>query len=112
MKVPNTNTCGGMPIRDAPYTQIGNGGFAPETKFEVTKSSIDSANAMSAPASIPGKIRGSVTRRNVVNAFAPRSLAASSSDRFTSADSARTRTRCDTSSAPARSETSDAGIPR
>src|SRR5919109_28150 len=81
MNVPNTNTCGGIPIRDAPYTHSGNVGFAPATKFDVTKSSMESANAISAPARIPGKMMGSVTRRNVVHAFAPRSLAASSSER-------------------------------
>jgi hypothetical protein len=50
----------------------------PELKFETTKSSIESAKASRAAPTIPGKISGRVTRRNVWNAFAPRSRAASS----------------------------------
>lgn len=43
MAVPNTKTWGGMPMRVAPYTQTGNETALPLTKFEVTKSSMDSA---------------------------------------------------------------------
>src|SRR5215469_15019291 len=92
MAAPNTNTCGGMPIRVTPYTQTGNGTAVPLTKLEVTKSSIDNANAISAPAMIPGKISGRVTFWNVTQALAPRSLAASSTDRSKPAIRARTVT--------------------
>ena len=44
-------------------------------------SSKDSVNATSAPATIPGKINGKVTRKNVAAFPAPRSCAASSTDR-------------------------------
>jgi hypothetical protein len=42
----------------------------PATKFVVTKSSIDSANASNAPAKIPGQISGRVTFKKVSHAFA------------------------------------------
>ena len=58
--VPNTKTWGGMPILVAPYTHTGNGVAAPLTKFEVTKSSMDRANAISAPARMPGLMSGKV----------------------------------------------------
>ncbi len=67
-----------MPIRVAPYTQTGNGTAAPLTKLDVTKSSIDSANAISAPARMPGLISGRVILRKVTQELAPRSAAASS----------------------------------
>ena len=56
----------------------------------VTKSSIDSANASSAPAITPGMIIGRVTSRNVSHGPAPRSWAASSSDRSRVSIRART----------------------
>ena len=71
--VPKTKTCGGIPTRVAPYTHTGNGGFDPLTKFEVTKSSMDSAKDMRAPASTPGMMSGKVINRNVVSGRAPKS---------------------------------------
>jgi len=62
----------------------------PLTKLEVTKSSMDRANAISAPARMPGMISGSVIFRNVVQEFAPRSAAASSSDLSKPVSRART----------------------
>src|SRR6516162_10629625 len=64
--VPKTKTCGGMPILVALYTHTGNGGWLPLTKFEVTKSSMDRANAISAPARMPGMMIGNVIFWNVV----------------------------------------------
>src|SRR5262249_24443999 len=90
--VPKTKTCGGMPIRVAPYTQTGNGVAAPLTKFDVTKSSMDSANAISAPARMPGMMSGKVILRKMTQEFAPRSAAASSSDRSKPVIRARTVT--------------------
>ena len=62
-----------------PYVQIGNVFVVPDTKFVITKSSMDRENARSAAAITPGKMSGNVTRQNVVHSFAPRSIAASSS---------------------------------
>ncbi len=56
----------------------GNVDVWPAVKFVMTKSSTDSAKARSADAATPGAISGSVTLRNVVHSFAPRSAAASS----------------------------------
>ena len=75
---PITLTCGGTPTRAAPQTKSGNVIVGPALKCVITKSSMESANASSAPAAMPGAISGSVTRRNVANGFAPRSIAASS----------------------------------
>ena len=50
----------------------------PDTKFVMTKSSIDRLNASSAAARTPGRISGKVTFQNVVTSLAPRSIAASS----------------------------------
>src|SRR5262249_33984910 len=43
--LPKTKTCGGMPMRVTPYTQTRNGTADPLTKFQVTKSSMDTADA-------------------------------------------------------------------
>ncbi len=64
----------------------------PETKKVVTKSSNDSVNASSAPASTPGISSGSVTRRKVDNSSAPRLIAASSSARSVPCSRASTTT--------------------
>ena len=61
--------------------KTGNVIVEPALKFVITKSSIDSANASSAAETTPGMISGSVTRRNVCHGVAPRSCAASSSER-------------------------------
>src|SRR5690242_12890236 len=90
--LPNTKTCGGMPILVAPYTQTGNGTEAPLTKFDVTKSSMEIAKAIRAPAMTPGLISGKVIFLNVTHAFAPRSSAASSRDRSKPASRALTVT--------------------
>src|SRR6266581_1880880 len=92
MALPNTKTCGGMPMRVAEYTHTGNGTAEPLTKFEVTKSSMDRANAISAPARIPGLISGRVILRKVTQALAPRSRAASSRERSNPDRRARTVT--------------------
>src|SRR5581483_5405211 len=76
--VPRTNTCGGMPTFTAPQIHSGKVLVVPATKLEVTKSSIDRANASSPPASMPGKISGRVTFQKVTHGVAPRSCAASS----------------------------------
>ena len=81
-----------MPTRVAPYTQTGNGTTLPLTKFEVTKSSMDRANAIRAPARMPGMMSGRVIFWKVVQEFAPRSAAASSSDLSKPASRARTVT--------------------
>src|SRR5690349_6471857 len=61
------------------YTQIVNVFVvAPETRFDMMKSSIDSENAINAAATTPGRISGNVTRQNVDHSLAPRSIAASS----------------------------------
>ncbi len=61
--------------------KIGNVTVEPALKLLITKSSIDSANASSAAAATAGIISGSVTSRNVCHGVAPRSCAASSSER-------------------------------
>ena len=53
----------------------------PALNSVMMKSSMLRANASRAPAITPGIRIGSVTRRNVVNGSAPRSFAASSSER-------------------------------
>ena len=53
----------------------------PELKNVITKSSIESANASNAAETTPGMINGSVTSRKVSAGVAPRSCAASSSER-------------------------------
>ena len=63
---------------------------APAVKNVITKSSIDSVNAISAPAMMPGLISGSVTSRNVCQGVAPRSRAASKIDSSMPARRART----------------------
>src|SRR5919106_6448599 len=92
MIVPSTFTCGGAPTRAAPQTNIGNVTVEPALKFVMMKSSMERANASSAPARIPGAIRGSVTRANVVQGVAPRSIAASSRCRSKPTSRARTVT--------------------
>ena len=57
----------------APNTQSGNVVLDPATKFVITKSSIESANASRPPAITPGRMIGSVTLKNVVLGSAPRS---------------------------------------
>ena len=81
-----------MPTFTAPYTHRGNVWTVPALKFVITKSSMERANASSAPARMPGKMIGKVTFQNVVHGPAPRSWAASSSDRSNPASRARTVT--------------------
>ena len=50
----------------------------PDTKFVMTKSSIDRLNARSAAARMPGRMSGKVIFQNVTSSLAPRSIAASS----------------------------------
>ena len=83
-------TCGGTPIRDAPYTHVGNVFVDPFTKFVITKSSRESTNASRNPATMPGRISGSVTRKNADQRVANRSWAAFSSDRSSPCTRART----------------------
>ena len=64
----------------------------PELKFEITKSSIESAKASIAAPMSPGMSSGRVTLRKVVNASAPRSWAASSSLRSKPINRERTTT--------------------
>ena len=72
--------CGGVAVRDWLKIRTGNVVvLGPETKYVMMKSSIDSANASSAAARMPGVISGSVTFKNVRVGDAPRSIAASSS---------------------------------
>ena len=52
----------------------------PETKLDMTRSSRESVNARSHPEIIAGKIIGSVISQITLTGFAPRSIAASSSD--------------------------------
>src|SRR5258708_10813891 len=92
MALPNTKTWGGMPTRVAAYTHTGNGTDEPLTKLEVTKSSMDKANAIKAPARTPGMMIGSVILWKVTHAFAPRSWAASSRERSKPDRRARTVT--------------------
>ena len=61
-------------------------------KLVTMKSSIDSENASSAAAMMPGKISGKVTFQKVTHSFAPRSIAASSRWRGKPATRARTVT--------------------
>ena len=56
----------------------------PDTKLEITRSSSDSVNASSQPEASAGAMIGSVTRKNTLTRFAPRSIAASSSERSSS----------------------------
>ncbi|MNH10645.1 hypothetical protein D3C81_2003510 [compost metagenome] len=49
----------------------------PELKKAMMNSSTDRVNESKPPASTPGKITGSSTRRKVVNQLAPRSIEAS-----------------------------------
>ena len=51
--------------------------LVPAVKNVITKSSIDSVNAINPPAITPGKIVGSKIKKNVLKLLAPRSLAAS-----------------------------------
>ena len=53
---------------------------APAVKNVMTKSSIDSVNAISAPAMTPGMMSGSVTWKKARSGVAPQSRAASTSD--------------------------------
>jgi hypothetical protein len=59
--VPSTFTCTGIPRKATPNTYRGKVSVVPELKFEITKSSIESANASSAAASTAGASSGSVT---------------------------------------------------
>ena len=52
----------------------------PETKLDMTRSSRESVNARSHPEIIAGKIIGSVISQITLTGFAPRSIAAASSD--------------------------------
>src|SRR5258708_703615 len=67
MALPNTKTWGGMPTRVAAYTHTGNGTDEPLTELEGTKSSVDKANAIKAPASTPGTMLDSVILGKVTN---------------------------------------------
>ena len=79
MALATTLTCGGTETRAIPQTKTGNVCVTlPPLKYVMTKSSIESAKPSSAAASIAGASNGSVTLRNVVISFAPRSIAASS----------------------------------
>src|SRR5262245_53355580 len=92
MMVANANTCGGIPTRVAPRTQVGNIVNGPWVNWLMTKSSMDSAKASRNPARIAGNSSGSVTLKNAVTGLAPRSIAAASSDRSSPAARARTVT--------------------
>src|SRR5829696_3468999 len=63
---------------------------APEVKFEITTSSNEKVNDSTAPATIAGASRGSVTWRKVASADAPRSMLASSSEEPIETKRART----------------------
>ena len=56
----------------------------PETKLAITRSSNDKVNDKSQPETIAGKIIGKVISHNTLSGLAPKSMAASSSDSFTS----------------------------
>ena len=71
--VPITFTCGGAPTRAEPHTNSGNVTSLPELKYVTTKSSTEIAKQSSSDAKTAGAISGSVTLRNVVHSFAPRS---------------------------------------
>ncbi len=86
----------------------------PAVKKAITNSSSESVKTSSAPATTAGRIAGSVTRRNVVTAPAPRSRDASSSDR--SMPASRARTTATTKAVPnaawaSRMVTADFGMP-
>ena len=55
---------------------------APDVKLAITKSSSDRVNASSHPESIAGEIMGRVISTNTLKGRPPRSMAASSSERF------------------------------
>src|SRR6266404_3919201 len=89
---PMTLTWAGSAFFWMPHTQIGKVFVVPDTKFVMTKSSIDNEKASNAAARMPGKISGKVTFQNVVHSFAPRSIAASSRRRSKPEMRARTVT--------------------
>lgn len=84
---------GSTPRRTIEYTRSGSVVEpTPATKNVMTKSSNDIVNARSAAATTPGRICGSVTRKNVVSGSAPRSIAASSRSRPVPCRRAKTTT--------------------
>ena len=64
----------------------------PDTKLAMTRSSSDSVNASSQPASIAGAINGNVMSNKTRSGPQPRSIAASSSDSSIAASRERTTT--------------------
>ncbi|MNV45813.1 hypothetical protein D3C71_1376210 [compost metagenome] len=74
-----------MPIRTEENTFIGRVvEFGPATKLAITTSSSESVNASSQPATSAGAMIGSVIWKNTLSRLAPRSIAASSSERSSS----------------------------
>src|SRR3954451_4706306 len=90
--VPMTWTWGGRLLRMLAQTQSGNVVAVPAVKLVMMKSSIDSENASSAPARMPGRMSGNVTFQKVAHGEAPRSMAASSRCRGNPCIRARTVT--------------------
>ena len=77
ISVPMALTAGVSPVRIMPQTRVGSVLPLPMVKTVMTKSSIDSAMAMSAAPMTIGRMIGSVTVRKAVKGLAPRSRALS-----------------------------------